>query len=547
MSCPISRSNHLQKPVITKSMKKQNIDYVWKEIDGNPNLYCWVPVSKKNLNIREIDLNDLNIQDIPTPPYDYEDIIGGIALESIMSKDKELQEINKKSPTITTLVSVDDSKKYSIVKEFIKKKGLKVYGGIAINAYLPKKIKFYTKKDIPDYDVFSPDPWNDATELADLFAASGYKYVEAKAGIHKGTYKVFVNLWSVMDITHMDVKDFEKIETTVFDGIRIVSPFKLLESLYKEFSEPYTNPARWPKVSVREKLLQKWANPLGGKFTCSPDLFVKENIKLPEIHTKLLETVYKHAIHNKLLFTGSLAYNTYIAVGGGTKRVLVDKFRLLTENAKKTVDEIFSVLLKVYEHLEITTHYYPAKELDNFVYKIYAVIDNKHVEICELIQLSNCTPYKYILGKYLASIDYLTYDILYTIVFGETLKEREDNKCKLQYLRQIQYAYYKHKKLLETDISPFQRFSIKCKGPIQNNLKVEILKRWTARELDNEKRIYEKQGNYHVIKIPIKEDTECSSKTKELCKYPCAWNKYIGKCGSIPKKTYQPGKPFMEY
>src|SRR5690606_20137115 len=110
-------------------------------------------------------------------------------------------------------------------------------------------------------DFFSPDPWNDATDLADRFHELGYKFVEARAGVHKGTYKVFVNMWPVADITYMPKSEFDKISVKKIRGLNIVSPFKLLESMYKEFSEPYANPTRWPKVAIREKLLQKWIKP----------------------------------------------------------------------------------------------------------------------------------------------------------------------------------------------------------------------------------------------------------------------------------------------
>ena len=41
---------------------------------------------------------------------------------------------------------------------FIKEKGLKLYGGLALNELLKKyKKPFYGKNEFPDYDVFSPD------------------------------------------------------------------------------------------------------------------------------------------------------------------------------------------------------------------------------------------------------------------------------------------------------------------------------------------------------------------------------------------------------
>ena len=51
----------------------------------------------------------------------------------------------------------------TIVADFIKRKGLIPYGGIAINNILPKDEQFYDEEtDIPDYDFFSPNAMDDA-------------------------------------------------------------------------------------------------------------------------------------------------------------------------------------------------------------------------------------------------------------------------------------------------------------------------------------------------------------------------------------------------
>ena len=82
----------------------------------------------------------------------------------------------------------------TIVEQFIREKKLICYGGTAINNILPMEDQFYDKDvDIPDYDFFSINAVNDAKELADIYLSKGYSDVEAKSGVHKGTYKVFVN------------------------------------------------------------------------------------------------------------------------------------------------------------------------------------------------------------------------------------------------------------------------------------------------------------------------------------------------------------------
>ena len=91
----------------------------------------------------------------------------------------------------------------AIVEQFIRDKKLICYGGTAINNILPAEDQFYDKEvDIPDYDFFSVNAVEHAKELANIYLSKGYTDVEAKSGVHKGTYKVFVNFIPVADITY---------------------------------------------------------------------------------------------------------------------------------------------------------------------------------------------------------------------------------------------------------------------------------------------------------------------------------------------------------
>ena len=81
-----------------------------------------------------------------------------------------------------------------ILENFMRRKTVVCYGGTAINNILPVTDQFYDKDvEIPDYDFFSPMALKHATELADIYANNNYESVEVRSGVHKETYKVFVN------------------------------------------------------------------------------------------------------------------------------------------------------------------------------------------------------------------------------------------------------------------------------------------------------------------------------------------------------------------
>lgn len=544
MSCPSSRSNRRKKPTPTKAMKQKQYDYVWQEVNGNPNLYCWVPKSQKDLvKSGRLDPANVNIQDIPAikVPKDFgkriEQLVGKLEDE----RKKRSRQILRGDHTDQDVVSHDVRDKYKIVKQFLQNTGRVIYGGAAINYYLPKEAKIYSAKTNPDFDFFSPDPWNDAIDLADRFYQAGYRYVEARGGIHKGTYKVFVNLWPVADITHMPLEEYNRLPTTKIQGMRVVGVTKLMEAFYKEFSEPFGNASRWPKVAEREKLLTKWKNPLDKKYKCSADLFAGGITQINSTVAALLEASYMFVKRKNMLISGTAACNMFLEAGGASQRVLLTHYALLSERADDDIRELFTELIRIYDQLEIITSDYPARDVNRASHTIVAIIDGWQHPICEFVQLSACTPYVRLFGRKVVSIDYLKYELYHDSVFRLEEQDRRDSLCKLQYLTKIQHRYYKKRGISELDSSPFQRFIYRCLGPFGHNVKIEILNRWLERERDKHKIIREWTPTHRIRKYPREEiPAECADKLRENCQHPCSWNRYIGRCTGLAKGTYRP-------
>ena len=160
----------------------------------------------------------------------------------------------------------------AIVERFIKKNELVCYGGTAINNILPEEAQFYDKKtEIPDYDFYSPNALEHAKDLADEFYENGFSEVEAKSGMHHGTYKVFVNFVGIADITQLDPTLFKNIraEAIKVDGILYAPPNLLRMGMYLELSRPEGDVSRWKKVSTRLALLNKH-HPLKAE-NCTPN------------------------------------------------------------------------------------------------------------------------------------------------------------------------------------------------------------------------------------------------------------------------------------
>ena len=154
-----------------------------------------------------------------------------------------------------------------IVENFLKSTKRMCYGGTAINNLLPKNDQFYNKDvELPDYDFFSPNPVQDAKNLANIYYKEGYEEVEAKAGMHAGTFKVFVNFIPVADITYLVPEIYNKLFKTApkVDGIYYCDATFLRMAMYLELSRPDGDISRWEKVLKRLSLLNKHY-PMRGK------------------------------------------------------------------------------------------------------------------------------------------------------------------------------------------------------------------------------------------------------------------------------------------
>ena len=174
-------------------------------------------------------------------------------LRSAVDKAEEKQgKAVAQSPEIKKIIEV--------LETFLKRKRLICYGGTAINNILPEYDQFYDKDvEIPDYDFYSPNSLSDAKELADIYNSLGYNDVEARAAVHVGTYKVFVNFIPVADVTQMEPKLFKTVlrESIKINGIHYAPPNFLRMAVYKELSRPKGDISRWEKVYKRLVLLNK--------------------------------------------------------------------------------------------------------------------------------------------------------------------------------------------------------------------------------------------------------------------------------------------------
>lgn len=146
----------------------------------------------------------------------------------------------------------------SIVEDFLRKSHRVCYGGMAINAHLPKDRKFYDfSKTLPDYDFFTPNPEQDVHTLVETFKKAGFNEVSARVGMHEGTTKIFINYTGVADITGIPHWLYSMLlkRSIKDDGIQYADADFLRMNMYLELSRPRGEVERWDKVYKRLLLL----------------------------------------------------------------------------------------------------------------------------------------------------------------------------------------------------------------------------------------------------------------------------------------------------
>jgi hypothetical protein len=258
--------------------------------------------------------------------------------------------------------SEDVKKIISIVENFLMKKKLVCYGGTAINAILPKFAQFYNKDvEVPDYDFFSKNALEHAKELADIYFEEGYTDVEAKSGVHPGTYKVFVNFIPVADITYLEKDIFDAIqkESIKRSGILYAPPNFLRMSMYLELSRPQGDVSRWEKVLKRLNLLNKYY-PLKSVVDCETIDF-QRNMQTNEKESSKIYFIVRDALIDQgVVFFGGYAsslYSRYMPKSQKKLIMQIPDFDVLSEEPEQTANIIGEQLNEYgYENIKIVKH-----------------------------------------------------------------------------------------------------------------------------------------------------------------------------------------------
>jgi len=376
----------------------------------------------------------------------------------------------------------------NVVEDFIKRKGLIPYGGIAINNILPKDDQFYDEEtDIPDYDFFSSNAMDDAIELADIYHKKGFQQVEAKAGQHFGTYKVYVEFIPVADITYIPKPLFNSLKKHAIrvNGIMYTPPNFLRMSMYLELSRPAGDTGRWEKVYKRLRLLNKHYPMKNQK--CNNIDFQRPMEASPDEVEEIFNITKDTLINQSVVFFGGYAislYSKYMPAKLQQKLQRIPDFDVLS-NDPKTTAQILKERLKegVILNVKIIHH----KPIGEVVPESYEVKVGKDT-IANIYATIGCHSYNTIDNDdkeiKIATIDtMLSFYLAFLYGYGDKFEKfNERILCMAQFLFEVQEKNRLSQKGL------LRRFSVTCFGH------QESLQEMRAHKADKMAELKDKRG-----------------------------------------------------
>jgi hypothetical protein len=358
--------------------------------------------------------------------------------------------------------SEDIKKLISLLEHYLRTHKILCYGGTAINNILPEQFRFYNKDvEIPDYDFFTSNAFEDAKKIADIFYKEGYKEVEAKSGVHSGTYKVFVNFIPMADITQLDYQLFNNLYKNCIkvNGIAYCPPNFLRMAMYQELSRPMGDVSRWEKVLKRLILLNK-NYPLKGQ-QCSKQNFQRTYEGPIEERNSIYEISKQNFINQGLIFFGGYAASLYGKYMPYKEKKIINSipdFDILSEEPEQSATILKEQLnYEGFNNIKINKK----SAIGEYVDEHYEVVVNKDT-IAIIYKAQACHSYNiiYIDNQKIkvASIDTMLYFYLIFIYADRSYFDENRLLCMSEYLFKVQLKNrLKQKGLLK-------RFSVNCFG-----------------------------------------------------------------------------------
>lgn len=335
------------------------------------------------------------------------------------------------------------------VVDFLKRNNVIVYGGIALNNRLPESDKIYAETDLPDYDCYHYDALKCIKKLAIYLKNHKYEFIEVYEALHEKTYKLTVEFKQICDITLIDKKSYDLLNTdeNIINGL-ITCPIELTKSsFYLELSIPNSTLFRWNKVF--DRLILTEAVFVDRKITVN-------KVTVPVIIDRLISEIHEEIKDNEdVLICGNFALDKLKIIEDDVYLFpnTIGCCQFIATDVKSTTDTIERILKNRKIHHKIETHnvsIFP--KVINFT----TVVSDQKINLCSVIKSEHCFTYYEVDGYKIASHCTLLYISYYFIFYYNSSKVSLEEKNERNMLTNIAI-------LLKTNLD-VNKMDILCEG-----------------------------------------------------------------------------------
>jgi hypothetical protein len=391
--------------------------------------------------------------------------------------DKKIEKVENENKDLPFLPKEEYIKQQKIIEDFLKKNKLKIYGGIALDKFMPTNDKIYANKEgkLVDYDAYSPTPLKHAVELGNILFTAGFKFVTVKEGINSGVYKIFNYFQEAVDLVFMPQRIYDIIPSETINGMEYVSPKHLKIDLLVALTNPKQGIFRWQKDFERLAKLEKYFPTEKPKKFCQSSRYKYTQFPL---ENKIKEYIFSR---NDFILFGDYAYYSYME-SSGLKDFFSPDIKYL-EIGMQNPAILFEDLQK------ITNGKIKIKRYHQFMKHIptrFIITDadkDTHILLIIYELTEKCIPY--ILHKNMKIMTYhglvLYYNFMIYLSARYGIKDRQQiAECCIYDLERAKNYFFNYSKKNEFDDTIFKCFILPCLGKEKNILRDSKIKLWTS-------------------------------------------------------------------
>ena len=365
----------------------------------------------------------------------------------------------------------------NVVLKIIAKRKLKLYGGWALNYFMPSSNKIYEEDigNVNDYDIYCIDAFEEGKYMADVLYKAGIEYVSLGVGGFGNNYKLFCSFEEIANFTGLDKKLFDiiPVNTDKKSGVSYVMPEYLKMDLIVSLVNPRISLWRWIKDYERKLAIDKHY-PIVKPTNCKwPELSNKDKLDAEDLKKFIEEDMGRG-----ILYTGFSALGMFHSVGETGTEGTMDKPKfIMTEIMAQNIKDIIDKLMKkfgnkafIYKVEEDPLHILPKR------FVVYGKLSGTPLLMIYSL-LEHCVPYVTIADRKCVSVDYLMLYFQVNMYLSMMRLTGESTvsdvyiklyKCALYGVKMMRENYLSKNKLTVFDKSPYQMHIIKCFGNFVN-------------------------------------------------------------------------------